>query len=165
MQAIRTTISGTAGAGVAVAAALVLASAPAASSPHTSARPLLTGAAALRVPPDRVETASSAWRMSRRDGISTTAQADALGIRVTRPDGTRGGAVRIVIETRDPAQARAAVRAAGGRVERSANGLVQALVSPAASQRLGKSPGVGLVRRPYTHVESALSGEEVTAAL
>src|SRR5262245_30251641 len=131
MQAIRTSISGTAVAGVALAAALVLASAPAA-SPRTSTRPLLTGADALTVPPARVELTGSSWSTARRDGVSTTARADALGIRVTRSAEARGATVRVVIETRNPAQARAAVLASGGRVERSANGLVQALVSRTA---------------------------------
>jgi subtilisin family serine protease len=164
MQAIKTSISGTAVAGVAVAAALVLASAPAA-SPRTAARPLLTGADALTVPPETVETAANTWRTSRHGGISTTRQADALGIQIARPAGMRGNAVRVVIESRSPALARAAVLASGGRVERAANGLVQAVVSPAASAQLAKSPGVDLVRRPYTHIATALNGEEVTAAL
>jgi subtilisin family serine protease len=164
MQASKTSISGTAVAGVALAAALVLASAPAA-SPRTSARPHLTGAHALTVPPDRVETATGSWQASRHGGISITPQADALGIQVTRSAATSAKALRVVIESRNPVLARAAVRAAGGRVERSAGGLVQALVSPTASAQLGKSPGVDLVRRPYAHIENALGGEEVRVAL
>jgi subtilisin family serine protease len=164
MQAIRTTISGAAVAGVALASALVLASAPAA-SPRTTARPLVTGPAARTIAPDRVEAASGLWSKVSDGKDPTTISAGTLGIEAYRPDAARGGRVRVVIESRSPALARAAVLAGGGRVERSARGLVQALVSPRALPALAERPGVARVRAPYTRIETAVSGEEVGAAL
>ena len=164
MQAIKTTISGTAVVGVALAAAFVLASAPAA-SPRHAARPLLTGSAARTIAPSKSEAAAGLWsRVSSGKG-STTIPARALGIEAYRPDAVRGSRVRVVIESRSPALARAAVVAAGGRVERSARGLVQALVSPTALAALAERPGVARVRAPYSRIETAVSGEEVGVAL
>jgi subtilisin family serine protease len=164
MQAIKTTISGAAAAGVALGAALVLASAPAA-SPRTTARPLLTGPAARSIAPDRTEAAGGLWSQVSSGKGSTTIPARTLGIEASRPDEARGSRVRVVIESRSPALARAAVLAAGGRVERSARGLVQALVAPAALAALAERPGVARVRAPYSRIETAVSGEEVGAAL
>ena len=164
MQAVKTTISGTAAVGVALAAAFVLASAPAA-SPRTAARPLLTGPAARTIAPDRIEAASGLWSKVSGGKGPTTISARTLGIEAYRPHAARGTRVRVVIESRSPAQARAAVLAAGGRVERSARGLVQALVSPAAVVALAERPGVAHVRAPYSRIETAVSGEEVGAAL
>ena len=164
MQAIKTTISGTAVVGVALAAALVLASAPAA-SPRTTARPTLTEPAARTIAPDKTEAARGLWSQVSGGKGSTTIPARMLGIEAYRPDAARGSRVRVVIESRSPAQARAAVLAAGGRVERSARGLVQALVAPAAVAALSERPGVARVRAPYTRIETAVSGEEVAAAL
>jgi subtilisin family serine protease len=164
MHANRTPFSGAAAVGLALAAALVLASAPAASS-RVPARPLLTGAEARAMAPGRVEVASRVWSASRRSGISTTALATGLGIQTSRPDATDGQIVRVVIESRNTALARAAVLADGGRVERTASGLVQALVSRSAVTPLTTQPGVDLVRQPYAHIESAVSGEEIGVAL
>ena len=164
MQAIKTTISGTAVVGVALAAAFVLASAPAA-SPRTAARPLLTGPAARTIAPDKIEAAKGLWSQVSGGKGTTTIPARTLGIEAYRPDAARGSRVRVVIESRSPALARAAVLAAGGRVERSARGLVQALVSPTALAALAERPGVARVRAPYSRIETAVSGEEVGAAL
>jgi subtilisin family serine protease len=163
MQAIKTTISGTAVVGVALAA-FVLASAPAA-SPRTAARPLLTGPAARTVAPARTEAARGLWSHLSGGKGSTTISARALGIEAYRPNAARGGRVRIVIESRSPALARAAVVAAGGRVERTAPGLMQALVSPTTLAALAERPGVARVRAPYSRIETAVSGEEVGVAL
>jgi subtilisin family serine protease len=161
MQAIKTTISGTAVLGVALAAAFVLASAPAA-SPPTGARPQLTGPAARTVAPNRIEAAGGLSSGTAKS--SATITATGLDIQAAMPN-TVGGRSRIVIETRNPALARAAVRAAGGRVERSANGLVQALVTPSARAQLAEEAGVGRVRAPYAFIENAVGGEEVGVAL
>src|SRR5262245_3613000 len=148
MKAKRTTISGTAVAGVALAAALVLASAPAA-SPRTAARPQLTGAAARTVPPSRTEAAKDVWPGAfRTDGTS----ARELGIKATRPTTARGDAVRVVVESRNAALARRSVIAAGGRVERGSNDLVQALVARSAVAGLSERPGVDRVRAPYSRI-------------
>ena len=164
MQANKTTISGTAVLGVALVAALVLASAPTA-SPRNTARPLLTGPAPRTIAPDRTEAASGLWSQVSSGKDSTAIPARTLGIEAYRPDAARDSRVRVVIESRSPALARTAVRAAGGRVERSARGLVQALVSPAALAALEERPGVARVRAPYSRIETGVSGEEVGAAL
>jgi subtilisin family serine protease len=163
MQPVKTTISGAALCGVSLAAALVLASAPAA-SPPTAARPLLTGQAARTVAPATTETTKGLW--SQISGARASTRATRVpGIEVFTPNAVRGARVRVVIETHDVASARAAVRATGGRVERSAKGLVQALVSNSELERLEQRPGVDRVRAPYTRIENAVSGEEVSTAL
>ena len=163
MHAIKTTLSGTVVAGVALVATLVLASAPAA-SPRTATRPL-TAQAARTVPPGAIENVSGFGRTARVNGFTTTATAGSLGIRASRPNGAHGNSVRVVVEASDPALARAAVLAAGGKVERTAGGLLQALVAPGQLRALGRRPGVDLVRAPSVRIETALSGEEIGAAL
>ena len=163
MHAIKTTLSGTVVAGVALVATLVLASAPAA-SPRTATRPL-TAQAARTVPPGAIENVSGFGRTARVNGFATTATAGSLGIRAARPDGAHGNSVRVVVEASDPALARAAVLAAGGKVERTAGGLLQALVAPGRLRALGSRPGVDLVRAASVRIETALSGEEIGAAL
>lgn len=164
MQPIKTKISGVALCGVSLVAALVLASAPAASPPNAT-RPLLTGSAARALAPARTESSKGFWSRVSDGKRSLAIPAGALGIDVFRPDAVGEGRVRVVIESRDVSSARAAVLGAGGRVERSATGLVQALVWPSAIARLEKHPGVDRVRAPYTPIETAVSGQEVTAAL
>ena len=163
MQPIKTTISGAALCGVSLAAALVLASAPAA-SPPTAGRPLLTGSAARGVAPARTETVTTLLQRVAARKSSSTITARLTGIEAPAPD-TVGDRVRIVIETRDRSSARAAVLAVGGRVERTASGLVQALVSPSALAGLEARPGIDRVRAPYRHVATAVNGEEVGATL
>jgi subtilisin family serine protease len=75
------------------------------------------------------------------------------------------GKARVVIETSDPARARASVLAVGGRVERTAGGLVQALVDPDDVNALERRPSIDRVRAPYTRIEHAVNGEEVAATL
>jgi hypothetical protein len=162
MQPIRTTISGVALCGVSLAAALVVASAPAASS-RTAARPLLTGSVARTVAPARIEVPPTLWQgvAGVKRAITPTRMS---GIQAARPAAV-GTRVRVVVESRDETSARAAVLAVGGRVERTASGLVQALVSPTALARLQARPGVDRVRAPYRQIATAVSGEEVAATL
>ncbi|HEU5206601.1 MAG TPA: S8 family serine peptidase [Gaiellaceae bacterium] len=164
MQACRTTISETVLVSAALAAAFVLASGPAA-SPRTAARPLVTGPAARTVAPSEIEAVRGFWSQLSGGKGSATISARALGIEAYRPHAARGGRVRVVIESESPAHARAAVVASGGRVERTAPGLVQALVSPTTLAALAERPGVGRVRAPYSRIENAVSGEEVGVAL
>src|SRR5262245_50664199 len=138
MQPIKTTISGVALCGVSLAAALVLASAPAA-SPPTATRPLLTGSAARSLAPARTETATTLLQHFAGRRSSSAATTRLTGIEASAPDAV-GGRVRVVIESRDRSSARAAVLAVGGRVERTAGGLVQALVSPSALAVLEARP-------------------------
>ncbi len=163
MLATKTTLSGTVVAGVALAATLVLASAPAA-SPPTAAR-ALTAQAARTVPPRAIEVMSGFGRTARTNGFATTATAGSLGIRASHPNGAHGTTVRVVVETDDPALARAAVLAVGGKVERTAGGLLQALVAPGQLRALGRRPGVDVVRASSVRIETALGGEEIGAAL
>jgi subtilisin family serine protease len=73
--------------------------------------------------------------------------------------------VRVVVESDAPSAARAAVKASGGRVERSWRGLVQATIPASAVAQLGRRSAVDRVRPPYRHVEQAVSGEEIAASL
>jgi subtilisin family serine protease len=75
------------------------------------------------------------------------------------------GHVRVVIETTDRSAARTAIVAVGGRVERTWGGLVQAAVPRGATEKLGRSPAVDLLRSPMHMQLDAVSGEEVAATL
>jgi subtilisin family serine protease len=163
MQALRRTISGAAAACVAVTAALVIASAPAASS-WQDGRLLVTSAAARRYA-GAVERTNGAW--PRRDALAEdiTAKGAMLAIRPTSLATASSGRIRVVIETSNPALARESVRALGGQVERTAAGLVQALVTPRAETALAGKAGVDRVRPPYAQIQTAVSGEEVGGAL
>jgi subtilisin family serine protease len=167
-------ISVPAAAVVTAGAALVLVSAPAASSPH-SGRLLVTSASARGRPPHVLDTsgnlfASRAAAHSQATvGLGRAAQVsargEALGITSVASRGAPGDEVRVVVESQDPAVASARVRALGGHVERSARGLVQALVPTEAASALAARPGVDRVRAPYSHIETAVNGEEVSATL
>jgi subtilisin family serine protease len=163
MQALRGTITGAAAACVAVTAALVVASAPAASG-RLEGRLLVTSAAAQRYA-GAVERTSVPW--PRRDAASEniTAKGAMLAIRPASLTTASSGRMRVIIETSNPATARESVRALGGRVERSAAGLVQALVTPRAERALAGKTGVDRVRPPYEQIQTAVSGEEVGVAL
>jgi subtilisin family serine protease len=151
MFGLRRTLSSVGLVGVAALALLVVASAPAASGRSSQARPFLTGAHARGQPAHVVEwmkpsTTRGKWS---RDDAPTLVD----------------GKVRVVIEASDPALARASVLAAGGRVERTAGGLVQALVDPSDVNALERLPTIDRVRAPYTRIEHAVNGEEVAATL
>jgi subtilisin family serine protease len=163
MQALRGTISGAAAACVAVTAALVIASAPAASS-RQDGRLLVTSAAARRYA-GVVERASVAWPRREAASGNITAKGALLTIRPTSLATASSGRMRVVIETSNPTLARESVRALGGRVERSAVGLVQALVTPRAAAALAGKAGVDRVRPPYAQIQTAVSGEQVGVAL
>lgn len=75
------------------------------------------------------------------------------------------GRVRVIVETSDPSGARAAIVAAGGRVERTWRGLVQASVPRSAAEKLERRQSVDLVRAPMHMQLDAVAGEEVAAAL
>ena len=154
MQALRGTISGAAAACVAVSAALVLASAPAASS-HQDGRLLVTSAAARRYT-GVVERTTVTW--PRRAAMSVgnvTVKGAMLAVRPTSLATASNGRMRVVIETSNPALARESVRALGGQVERSAAGLVQALVKRQDATVLAGKPGVDRVRPPYAQIQRA----------
>jgi subtilisin family serine protease len=152
MFGLRRTLSGGPLAGVAAVALLVVASAPAASGHSSQARPFLTGAHA-RGQPSRAVEWMKATAISRGKWSSSEAP--------TLVDGK----VRVVVEARDAARARASVLAVGGRVERAARGLVQALVDPEDVDALERYPSVERVRAPYMRIEHTVSGEEVAATL
>ena len=159
MLATRTTLSGTVVAGVALAAALVLASAPAA-SPPTAARALTaTGGTYGAAEGDRGD---ERLRPSRTDERLRDDRDGRLArVRAPQPNNVHGKTVRVVVETDDPALARAAVLAVGGQVERTAGGLLQALVAPGQLRALGRRPGARRVRASSVRIETALGGEEI----
>ena len=85
-----------------------------------------------------------------------------------RPAGlsyVKDGRVRVVIEARRVGEARTAVTGLGGRVERAAGGLVQALMPAAALPALAQERSVRFVRPPLHRVEATVGGEEVAASL
>ena len=164
MQALRGTISGAAAACVAVSAALVLASAPAASS-RQEGRLLVTSAAARRYT-GAVERPNVTWPQQRAASFgNVTAKGAMLAVRPTSQARASSGRIRVVIETSHPALARESVRALGGRVERSAAGLVQVLVTPQDATVLAGKAGVDRVRPPYAQIQTAVGGEQVGVTL
>ena len=163
MQALRGTISGTAAACMAVTAALVIASAPAASSGQDG-RLLVTSAAARRYA-GAVERTNVAWPRREAASRSITAKGAMLAVRPASVATASSGRMRVVIETSNQALARESVRAVGGRVERSAAGLVQALVTPRAETALAGKAGVDRVRPPYTQIQTGVGGEQVGVTL
>jgi hypothetical protein len=152
MFGIRRTFGSGAIVGVAALALLVVASAPAASGHSTEARPFLSGAHARGQPPRTIETMKASVIPLRKSSAIAAPQ-------------LFDGKVRVVLEASDPSRARASVLAAGGRVERTAGGLVQALVDPGDVKALERRPSISRVRAPYTRIEHAVSGEEVAATL
>jgi hypothetical protein len=95
---------------------------------------------------------------AQRDTGHGAARASALGLRVQR------GGVRVVVEPRGSQSAANAVRAAGGEIEATYAGLVQALVAPSELETLSRSPEVEYVRPPQRLVPQAVTGEEVAAS-
>ena len=163
MQALRRTISGTVAACVAVTASLVIASAPAASS-RQDGRLLVTSAAARRYA-GAVERTNVAWPRRESVSRSITAKGAMLAVRPASVATASSGRVRVVIETSNPALARESVRAVGGRIERNAAGLVQAIVTPRAETALAGKAGVDRVRPPYAQIQTAVGGEQVGVTL
>ena len=163
MQALRRTISGTVAACVAVTASLVIASAPAASS-RQDGRLLVTSAAARRYT-GAVERTNVAWPRRESVSRSITAKGAMLAVRPASVATASSGRVRVVIETSNPALARESVRAVGGRIERNAAGLVQAIVTPRAETALAGNAGVDRVRPPYAQIQTAVGGEQVGVTL
>jgi len=175
MYGIRKAISGGAVVSVAVLGVLVVASAPAAAGSGTAGRPFLTGALARGQPTQALEVAQR-LSIPRPRG---SAKLDSTLAQVARADEARGasairsaglattddGKVRVVIESRSPALMPSRVHALGGRVERTAGNLVQAVVAPNRLPALSKRSGVDLVRAPFSRFEHAVSGEEVAATL
>jgi len=94
------------------------------------------------------------------DGISRSARA---GIRAAGIDRTASGQIRLIVQTRRSAAVRAAVLAAGGRVERSWRNLLQVTVPAAAVPALSKLDAVDSADTPAKLVEYAVGGEEVAA--
>jgi subtilisin family serine protease len=154
MFGIRRTLSSGALAGVAAVALAVVASAPAAAG-YGSSRSFQTGVSARGTPFRAVESlrATAAMHGARLAKIRSFS-ADRVG-----------GKVRMVVETRNEALARASVLGAGGRIERAVPGLVQVVIAPNAVPQLAGRPGIERVREPYVRIEHAVSGEEVSATL
>jgi subtilisin family serine protease len=138
--------------GVAAFALLVVASAPAAFERTDGPRSFLTGVHARGQPLRVLERMRAP--AGRIDALWSGSGAELVD-----------GRVRVVIESRNAARARATVLADGGRIERTAGQLVQALVGPGDLEALERSSSVEHVRAPYAPVEHAVGGEEVAATL
>ena len=76
----------------------------------------------------------------------------------------KGGRVRTVIVAQDASQAASRVAAEGGVVEATYRNRVQALLPPAAIERLSNDPSVGYLRPPLTPVPEVFAGEGVAAS-
>ena len=74
---------------------------------------------------------------------------------------THAGAVRVILETRSPQGAGAAVRAGGGEVEHAYGSLVQALVPPERLESLAARPDVLRIERPMAFAPAAVNGEGI----
>jgi subtilisin family serine protease len=110
-----------------------------------------SGAASKR--PNRLEQApriALAW--PKRPRLSSS---------LARLTGTRSVAVEI--EARDPAAARAAVRAAGGRVEGSVGRLLEARLPASGLAELGASKAVRFAREPLRPELDGIGGQGVAA--
>jgi hypothetical protein len=94
-------------------------------------------------------------RLSGQSAALVTARAKGLDV--------KGGRVRTVIVAHDASQAAARVAAEGGVVEATYQNRVQALLPPAAFDRLSNDPSVGYLRPPLTPVPDAILGEGVAA--
>lgn len=152
MFGLRKLLAGGTFVGVALLGLLLVASAPAASGPGSASRSFLTGAHARGQPLPTQE-----WLQARafpRVKWSPFRASDALD-----------GKVRVVVEATDAALARAAISRVGGTVERTAGGLVQAVVRPGAVSTLEAASGIDRVRAPYSRIDHAVSGEAVAATL
>jgi subtilisin family serine protease len=152
MFGLRRTLASTALLLVAMLALLVVASAPAASGHGAQARRFLTGDHARGQPTRVVESMrTSTFPLRKSSAIAAPNPVD--------------GRVRVVLEARDLARARASVLATGGHIERIAGGLVQALVDPGDVSALERRPSISRVRPPYARIAHAVSGEGVAATL
>jgi subtilisin family serine protease len=87
------------------------------------------------------------------------------GFRATGLAYSKGGSIRVVVESRSRGQVAAAVRRLGGRVEASYGRLVQALVPASSLSALSREASVRFVRPPLQKVEQSIGGEEIGASL
>jgi len=173
MYATRRTIRTISATGFATLAALAAVSAPGASGLPAQARPFLTGDLARAHPirvVDRLDEISSArgpvgQKLSPELAALARADVPQLGVRPATFRLKTSGNVRVVVETRRPASARAAVARLGGRVERTTRGFVQALVPRNRLAALSTQASVELVRAPFRPVEHAIAGEQVATTL
>ncbi|HEU4979076.1 MAG TPA: hypothetical protein VFT42_09305 [Solirubrobacteraceae bacterium] len=101
--------------------------------------------------------ADVAARAHELGATAAAGRADAIGLdRV-------GERVRVVVDGRGRSGTDAAVAAAGGTVEASYAGFVQALVPAAGLAALAADPAVGHVDAPVRPAVDALDGEEVAS--
>lgn len=132
-------------------------------------RPLVLAAVALAlvsIGPASARTDSGldlrALRQALLRAHAASGQTGRLDHRLANP-ALLGRTSRVVLETRSPAAAREAVLRAGGKVEATAGGLVQASVPSRALVRLSQDPAVRRVRTPATPVPLGDIGEGVAA--
>ena len=118
-------------------------------------------------PPQRAASikgvGASLQEVVRRRGRAARRRCPGLA-RTSGVDVTASG-VRVIVVPRSSAvgAAKTAVASHGGVVERSAAGLVQALVPVGDLEALASDPSVSLVRRPYLHAADVVTGEESAA--
>jgi hypothetical protein len=150
MSKLRNTISVGLSAAIAIASLSVIASAPAASELAARGSPLVSDMLGTRIQSVERPTALS---LPRSVGVRTD---------LAR---TRDGRVRVVVESSNPAAAKAAAESLGGRVERTWRNLVQVVVPARNLRKLARRDSVTEARAPFTMVEDVIPGEGVAASL
>ena len=134
--------------GVALIAIGVGFAAPPTGGPPTPRSPVADGAATRHLLDDRLRQIAEHGRL--RGAEVSLAEARRSGLAV------RDGRVRVIVAG---AGASRAISLAGGTVEATAAGLVQALVEPADLPALAASAGVEGVRPPASFSEASVTGE------
>jgi subtilisin family serine protease len=86
------------------------------------------------------------------------------GIRQVPPEPSPSGKVRVLVDARRAAEARAAVSRLGGKAELTRDGIVVALMPAASLPALSQDPAVRFVRAPSPAIPAQVNGEEVNAS-
>lgn len=121
-------------------------------------RPLAQAGKSRTLASALVEVARQSRDAGRAAGLR---QAQAGGVAV------RGDQVRVVIQPDSPSSVQAVeavVARAGGTVETSSGGQVQALVPPAGLEQVASAPGVQHVQSARRLIPDAIAGQEVNAS-
>ena len=107
--------------------------------------------------PAHADSAGLSSQLAQVAAAARTGAPAALGVARTQGLAVTGSDVRVVVEPANGVRAaQDAVAAAGGRVEATAGGLVQALVPPAALASLGGAAAIAGVRPPEMPLPQAV---------
>ena len=112
----------------------------------------------------RTPAARKATKLDGRLAAVVRAQATGRGVETARSLGldVKSGAVRVVaVAASGVGAVESAATAAGGEVEATHAGLVQALVPPSGLEALARSGAVARVRAPHEPFADAVTGQEI----